>query len=77
MNEQIQEAIDQAKQDSDFSMFKGEYHFETKKQLLSLLKLMAEDAHKRGALDVDKWSYTKHHIHNLFEDYWKTLTEQL
>ena len=46
-------------------------------ELLSLLKLVAEEAHKRGALDVDKWSYTKHHIHNLFEDYWKTLTEQL
>ncbi len=81
MNKQIQEAIDKAKQDSNFSMFKGEYHFETKEQLLSLLKLVAEDAYLEGYQDdfhllfcediVPDWNRSN------FEGYWKTLTKQL
>ncbi len=61
MNEQIQKAIDK------FTHDYGDIDAVFKSELLSLLKLVAEDAYHKipGMTTKD------------FEDYWKTLTEQL
>ncbi len=93
MNEQIQKAIDQAeytKVDLDNNCIgirliidEGKFYMHTKKELLSLLKLVAEDAHLDGRsvyiknrdISADKIQITCEHP--TFEDYWKTLTEQL
>lgn len=45
--------------------------------LTDLLKLVAEDAHKRGINDYSQWSCTKQNIAYFFKAYWNKITEKL
>ncbi len=86
MNEQIQKAIDKFKiPRPKITIGEGleSAYLIPKSELLSLLKQVAEDAHldgrsvyiKNKEISADKIQITCEHP--TFEDYWKTLTEQL
>ncbi len=74
MNEQIQEAIDKFKiPRPKVTIGEGleSAYLIPESELLSLLKLVAEDAWKEGYDNIE------YPAKPTFEDYWKTLTEQL